>query len=34
MLLPPHAVAARPNYVKLNHPVVMIFSCVGEGTPL
>ena len=30
---PPHAVAARPNYVKLNHPVVMIFSWVGEGTP-
>jgi hypothetical protein len=30
---PPHAVAARPNYVKLNHPVVMIFSCVGDGTP-
>ena len=28
---PPHAVAARPNYVKLNHPVVMIFSCVGDG---
>ena len=33
MLLPPHAVAARQNYVKLNHPVVMIFSCVGDGTP-
>ena len=21
------------THVKLNHPVVMIFSCVGDGTP-